>query len=32
MGFRLSAEDFYRVNKDCMKDAVVIFGGGCTGD
>lgn len=32
MGFRLSAEDIYSVNKACMKDAVVIFGGGCTGE
>ncbi|HOU96830.1 MAG TPA: S46 family peptidase, partial [Bacteroidales bacterium] len=31
-GFRLSAEDIYSVNKACMKDAVVIFGGGCTGE
>jgi hypothetical protein len=31
-GFRLSAEDIYSVNKACMKDAVLIFGGGCTGE
>jgi hypothetical protein len=31
-GFRLSAEDIYSVNKACMKDAVVQFGGGCTGE
>ncbi len=31
-GFKLSAEDIYSVNKACMKDAVVIFGGGCTGE
>ncbi len=32
MGFRLTAEDIYSVNQACMKDAVVIFGGGCTGE
>lgn len=31
-GFRLSAEDIYSVNRACMKDAVVQFGGGCTGE
>ena len=31
-GFRLSAEDIYSVNKASMKDAVVLFGGGCTGE
>jgi hypothetical protein len=31
-GFRLSAEDIYSVNKACMKDAVVLFGGICTGE
>jgi hypothetical protein len=31
-GFRLTAEDIYSVNKACMKDAVVHFGGGCTGE
>lgn len=30
-GFRLTAEDIYSVNRACMKDAVVIFGSGCTG-
>ena len=30
-GFRLSAEDVYSVNRACMKDAVLSFGGGCTG-
>ena len=32
MGFRLSAEDIYSVNKTSMKDAVVLFGTGCTGE
>jgi hypothetical protein len=31
-GFKLSAEDIYSVNKACMKDAVVQFGSGCTGE
>ncbi len=32
MGLKLTAEDIYSINKACMKDAVVIFGGGCTGE
>ncbi len=32
MGFKLSAEDIYDVNHASMKDAVVLFGGGCTGE
>ena len=32
MGFRLSARDIYDVNQPSMKDAVVLFGGGCTGE
>ncbi len=31
-GFRLSAEDIYSINKASMKDAVVSFGGFCTGE
>jgi len=31
MGFKLSAEDVYSVNHTSMKDAVVLFGTGCTG-
>ena len=31
-GFRLTAEDVYSVNKASLKDAVVLFGGGCTGE
>lgn len=31
-GFRLTAEDIYSVNQACLKDAIVIFGGGCTGE
>lgn len=30
-GFELTAEDIYSINQASMKDAVVIFGGGCTG-
>jgi hypothetical protein len=32
MGLKLSAEDIYSLNKACLKDAVVIFAGGCTGE
>lgn len=31
-GCKLSAEDIYSVDKSSLKDAVVIFGGGCTGE
>ena len=31
-GFKLSAEDIYSINKASLKDAVMIFGGGCTGE
>ncbi len=32
MGLELSAEDIYSVDESSLKDAVVIFGGGCTGE
>jgi len=32
LGLKLSAEDIYSLNKASLKDAVVIFGGGCTGE
>ena len=32
LGLKLSAEDIYSLNKVCLKDAVVIFGGGCTAE
>jgi hypothetical protein len=32
MGLKLSAEDIYSVNQASLKDAIVIFGGGCTGE
>ena len=31
-GFKLSAEDVYSVEHNSLKDAIVIFGGGCTGE
>ena len=31
-GFRLKADDIYSINKASLKDAVVQFGGGCTGE
>jgi len=30
-GLKLSAEDIYSINQASLKDAVVIYGGGCTG-
>ncbi len=32
MGCKLSADDIYSVNHSSLKDAVVMFGGGCTGE
>lgn len=31
-GFKLSAEDIYSINKASLKDAVMLFGSGCTGE
>lgn len=31
-GLRLSAEDIYSINNSSLKDAIVQFGGGCTGE
>ncbi|OFY87644.1 MAG: peptidase S46 [Bacteroidetes bacterium RIFCSPLOWO2_12_FULL_35_15] len=31
-GLKLSAEDIYSINKSCLKDAIVHFGGGCTAE
>ena len=31
-GFKLTAEDVYSINKACLKDAIVQFGSGCTGE
>ena len=32
MGLELSAEDIYNINNTSLKDAIVQFGGGCTGE
>ena len=32
MGFRLTADDIYSINHNSMKDAVVLFGRGCTSE
>ncbi len=32
MGLNLTAEDIYSVNKSSLKDAIVLFGGGCTAE
>ena len=32
MGMKISAEDIYSVNQSSLKDAVVLFGRGCTGE
>lgn len=31
-GFRLDADDIYSINQASLKDAVVLFGSGCTGE
>ena len=31
-GLKLSADDLYSINHTSIKDAIVIFGGGCTGE
>ena len=31
-GFRLDADDIYSINQASLKDAVVLFGRGCTGE
>ena len=32
MGLKLTAEDIYSINKSSLKDAVCLFGGGCTAE
>lgn len=32
LGFKLSAEDIYSINKSSLKDGIVHFGGGCTAE
>ncbi len=31
-GLMLNADDIYNINHSSLKDAIVIFGGGCTGE
>ncbi|MDD4576179.1 MAG: S46 family peptidase, partial [Bacteroidales bacterium] len=31
-GMRISADDIYDINNASLKDAIVLFGGGCTGE
>ena len=31
-GMHISAKDIYDINNACLKDAVMLFGGGCTGE
>ena len=32
MGMKITAEDIYSINHSGLKDAIVLFGGGCTGE
>ena len=32
MGMKITAEDIYSVNNSSLKDAIVLFGGGCTAE
>ncbi len=32
LGLKLSAEDIYSINQGSLKDAIVMFDGGCTGE
>jgi len=32
MGMRISADDIYNINHSSMKDAILLFGGGCTAE
>ncbi len=32
MGLNLTPDDIYNINESSLKDAVVVFGGGCTGE
>ncbi|MFM1857923.1 MAG: hypothetical protein RLZ05_983, partial [Bacteroidota bacterium] len=31
-GLKLTKEQLYQINKPSLKDAIIIFGGGCTGE
>ena len=32
LGFHLTADDIYSINHNSMKDAIVLFGSGCTAE
>jgi len=32
MGLKLTTEEIYSINNSSLKDAIIIFGGGCTGE
>ena len=32
LGLKLTPEEIYSINQSCLKDAIVIFGRGCTGE
>ena len=32
MGMKITADDIYSINHSSLKDAIVLFGGGCTGE
>ncbi len=32
MGLKITADDIYNINKSSLKDAIMLFGGGCTGE
>ena len=32
MGMRITVDDIYSINHSSLKDAIVLFGGGCTGE
>ncbi len=32
MGLQLTPEEIYSINNSSLKDAIIIFGGGCTGE
>lgn len=32
MGMKITAEDIYSINRSSLKDAIVMFGNGCTGE
>ncbi len=32
LGLKLTADEIYSINQSCIKDAIVLFGGGCTAE